>query len=257
MIKSLFLSLLLFGCNPAFAVIIVQSSGSTPAIDSTLLLTDEYFGATDTTPAVDETTSSITTVDDSMIVVMLTIANEDAAVFGNTTVSGGGLTWSNVIDQGDDYLATYYITTEIWAAQVTTGASITLDIDASMASGSSFGANMQYSIWSVENADTVSALASGVPAVTGSYSLTLSSAPASTSLVMAARGITAEVGTATTATEGTGWTELFDLPDTGSIITSFQGMERGGSTSDQVTWDVISSHATVTMNSTVAAEITQ
>lgn len=229
----------------------------TPAITSSLLLTDEYNSSANDDPAINETTSSITTVDDSLLVVMLTISNHAEAVNGTTTVSGGGLTWTKQVDQGSNYLSTYYITTEIWTAPVTTGASITLDIDSSAAAGSGFGGYLQYTIWSVENYDSVGATATSTFSANGSHSSTLSGAPATTSLVMAVRGITTGDSNNTSATQGSGWTELVDVNHTGTGLLSMQAQERDGSTSTSVSWAEISSHSTVTMGSTAALEITQ
>ncbi len=69
------------------------------------------------------------------------------------------MTWTRRVDFGMDYLSAYYSTTEIWTAPVTTGASITLDIDNSAAGDSAFGGHLQYTIMSVENYDATSATA--------------------------------------------------------------------------------------------------
>lgn len=248
------LILLALLASPAHGVTFIQTS--VLPIDSTLMLTDEYQGATSANPAINETTTSFTTEDDSLLVVVLTIANETNAVNGNTTVSGGGLTWTQRVDQGEDYLATYYHTTEIWTAPVTTGASTTLDVDNSAVAGSTFGALLQYTIWNVENYDATSATATGVFTDSGEEIITLSSAPATSSLVFAARGMTATSGNGTSATEGTGWTELMDVDHTVTGLSSLQAMDRTGSTSTSVTWAEISSFGTITMGAMVALEIT-
>lgn len=230
---------------------------ATPAIASTLLLTDEYLGSTSANPGINETTTSFTTSDDTLLVAMIGASNQTNALTGNLTVSGGSLTWTRRVTIGADYISTYYNTTEIWTAPVTTGASITLDIDSSVAAGSAFGAHLQYTIWEVENYDSTGATATGTFDASGSHSITLSASPATTSLVFAARSMIATVGNGTSATPGGGWTELMDVNHTNTGLLSLQAQERDGSTSTTVNWSEISSFTTITAGTSVALEVTQ
>ena len=126
----------------------------------------------------------------------------------------------------------------VFTAPVTTGTSMTISVDCG---------GVEANVYIVEviaftghnGASPIGAIISDAAMATdGSDSMTLSSSPAATSIVIAflGKGLNGTSGTAT-STHGTGWSEIYD---TGlSTCQYLQSQDRGNSTSSTVLWDDI------------------
>ena len=234
MIRLLILLLL---CSPVFAGQVINSyikypsSGGGP-LDLTALLSQE-FGVNGPTGAdpINWTTSSISTSADHMLIVMLFVQLNGTDLSNLTTVSGGSLTWNRVASQCQDN-GTYYSCLESWFADNASGGSMTIDIDATTAS-SSTRVTTTVAVFESENASTtVGGTIGGEITASGAFSMTLSSAPASSSYVLASRMV-ADGGTSSTATPGSGYTEQYDETE---AFGNFQTQYRTSSTSTTVDW---------------------
>lgn len=181
------------------------------------------------------TTSSFTPANNSLLLVIAYAsgANNDALQGSDITITdSAGLTWTT--RETTTTHPNYGYGIRAFTAPVTTGASMTLTLDAG-----AFDVHM----WRVEvyeytghnaaspvGATAVGSDADGDDALT----ITLSASPASSSEVIAAV-LVALGGTGVSVTVGTGWTEIFDSAEAG--WQNFQSQSRTGSTSTSVTWD--------------------
>lgn len=177
------------------------------------------------------TTNSFTPPDNSLLVVVATQLKQadSATAVQNATISGGGLTWTRRVYQG---AAGFYMTgLVIWTAPVTTGASMTVTVNAND------GDVSQISIQPIAytDYDSVGAtVANTVDAADGAFSLTLGSAPGFHDEVVAAISATNATGGHVRVDPGSGWTEVSDSGIAG--LAEMQVQYRKGSTSTSVAW---------------------
>ncbi len=184
---------------------------------------------------------------------------------GITTADGGfrgtdltvtdsvGLTWTSRAATTDSPAWSYGI--RIWTAPVTTGASMTVSIDAGAFSMEFYRlVIVDYTSTTTSVQTTTNSIVGSDADGDGAATITLPSAPATTSEVIAAAASAVASGNGT-ITVGTGWTELNDAFGAGWII--FQTQARTGSTSTSVTWDDLCVTATPSGATLAAYEIAE
>jgi hypothetical protein len=178
-------------------------------------------------------TASFTPPDDSLLVVAVEMMENSGTTdpTGDMTVAGGGWTYTPQVSIGGP--ASWSMGVKIWTAPVTTGASMTLTVDA----GARIAFHYSVAVVAYTGYDTGSPVgATGTfldeSTPDGAQAITLSGAPFATSEVLAVVGFDKEtVG----CTPGSGWTELYDVHAGGSGGAQIQ--IRTGSTSTSVDWD--------------------
>lgn len=184
---------------------------------------------------------SFTPQNNSLLVVVVTSLGHGTVNLANSSASGGGLTWTKRLSVGPSYMGgggggTYWITTEIWTAPVTTGSSMSVTAGIGP-TGGSFSHSIQ--CFSYTGYDTGSPIGVQVTrdnaADTGAVTINLPSAPASSSEVLAGRARCDNNSYDSSATPGSGWTELYDQVNTGGYE-GLQTQARTGSTSTSVSW---------------------
>ncbi|MGH9249157.1 MAG: hypothetical protein ACRD0W_06540 [Acidimicrobiales bacterium] len=183
----------------------------------------------------DFTTSSFTPPDNCLLVVAVATMRVTTAtdLTSSITCAGGGWTYTPRAGLGSN-TDVFSVSTRIFTAPVTTGASMTLTIGTG-------GINMQFYAVSVvaytgydtgtPTGATGSLLVESAGTPDGAQSFTLSGAPATDSEVFAA--ITLDKDAAGT-TPGAGWTEIHDVQAGGAG--GVQSQIRTGSTSTTVAW---------------------
>lgn len=187
-------------------------------------------------------TASITPSSGNFLAVFVLVQpNSSADVASATTISGGSLTYTARATQG---LPGTGSTTQAvcFTSTAAGGSAFTLTFDC--------GANnifwykwFVYEVAGGAVAAPTAATATGTlgtgssNSVDGADSITLSAAPASSSVVVAAIGVDAETDATNGASPDTGWTEDGQVvPTAGSFDGYAQAMQRGGSTSTAVSW---------------------
>jgi hypothetical protein len=190
------------------------------------------------TSVISVTSSAFTPSNNSFLVASVVVVNHHTP--GTITVSGGGLTWTRLHTfTSPNAPSDYRFVQEVWTAQVTTGASMTLTVAGTGTSDSSDHCRINLQVLGFTGHDVanpIGATASGSNLGAAAGTITLSAAPATNSIVLATRG-TADNGTVnSTATPGAGWTEAFDQATSGGYG-DLETMTRTGSTSTAVTWD--------------------
>lgn len=182
------------------------------------------------------TTNAFTPPDNSLLVVMVQ-AIENGGVdplLADLTISGGGLTFANQVQVSEDL--DFSDAVRIYTAPVVAGASMTLTMDCGTRSIGEYAVSVEactgHHPSSPVGATATGHATSGFSGPPDPVALTLSGAPAPTSLVFAAMGMCKAPNPGTT--QGAGWTELQDLNNTdwGGLQTQV----RGSSTSTSVDW---------------------
>jgi hypothetical protein len=178
--------------------------------------------------------ASFTPADNTKLVVRIgaqSIAG-DTLQGSDLTISGGSLTWTSQVAStthpgwgyGD----------RVYTAPVTTGASMTLTIDAGAFDIHDY--LVEVDEFTEAAAVFVGATASGSDADgDGAASITLSAAPAATSICLSYAQSASNGGTANTVTPGTSWSEISEIGV--NDYTTYQSQERTGSTSTSVDWN--------------------
>lgn len=203
------------------------------------------------------TSSSFTPTADRLLVLALYHVGPNAAtVAGTLSVSGGSLTWTRRTSRGLGPSLGYYGAHEIWTAPSgSSPSSMTLTISSAVTAGGD--SHMAISVSEVAGYDETSPIAqskTGAQASDGAETLTLDSAPDSTSVVIGSRGCSPNGGSTVNATPGAGWTELHD--ETTAGYTALQTQHRGSSTSTSVSWaDSFSAAGGVFFGALAAIEI--
>jgi hypothetical protein len=185
------------------------------------------------------TTSAFTPPSNSYLVVVVTIVENSGTTTdprSAMTVSGGGWSYTTAIDEVTSPTA-FPTATRMSVAVVGTGASMTLTVGASGRNITAYCVTVHaytgYDTSTPTGATGHTQQNGGFTGPPDPVSLTLSGAPASTSEVIAALGTDkAVVG----ATEGVGWTEVYDNMQNTSDDVGMQVQVRSGSTSTSVTW---------------------
>lgn len=167
-----------------------------------------------------------------LVAVVGTAYGGTSAVPNNITVAGGGLTWARQAAVSNS--SSNEAALQIWTARVATAQPLALTLDE--------GADNVYiymlQVRNYTNFDAISPF--GGSAVNTLLSqpagtMTLSSAPAASSEVIAARVHNASSGAYSSATPGSGWTELYDqYPFSG--VAGLEAQVRKNSTSSTVSW---------------------
>jgi hypothetical protein len=206
-------------------------------------------------------TTSFTPSDNVLLVLAVGFLVESAGDFSNDpplAVAGGSLTWTRRTHTEED-LGGYVATHQIWTAPVTTGASMTITVTDDISAATGDGIHGMWEVLEVSDyntGDPVGASASNTGLGNGAGALTLSGAPASSSLVLASRFYAPDGAESCNATPATGWTEISDLNHTNPGYSELQTQRRTGSTSTGVNWDDLSSgSAAAFVSHAVALEI--
>lgn len=169
------------------------------------------------------------------------------------TCTGGSLTWTRRL------IATtasngWPSQLELWTAPVTTGASMTITVDHASAT---MGGWLIHAI-AITGYDTGSPIGASATnnsfTTDGAASLTLSGAPASDSVVIAARLFQMDTAGGSSANPGSGFTEIYDTSV--NDWASMESQRRDGSTSTSVPWaDVDATGTTIATSVALAIEI--
>ncbi len=183
------------------------------------------------------TGASFTPSSSSFLVVSIVMVNNQAN--GNIVVSGGGLTWTRRSTfTSPNHPSGYEYAQEVWTAPVGTAAPMAITVASNGTSGSD-PARINLQVVDFTGYDTaapVGVTASGSNLGDGAATITLSAAPATSSVVVATRGTADMNSTNSLATPGTGWTEIFDQA-TSNGYGDMETMVRTGSNSTGVTWN--------------------
>lgn len=182
------------------------------------------------------TTGSFTPANSSLLVVVASaMQRDDTGMEGTdlTITDSAGLTWTSRAATTGSPAWSYGA--RLWTAPVTTGASMTVSVDC----GAFFIEIYRIEVYEYTDYDTTTPVGGTIVGTDadgdGAANIVLSSAPASTSEVIARATMVLNSGT-TTVAPGTGWTELFDISNATGFITS-QTQVRSGSTSTSVDWN--------------------
>ena len=203
------------------------------------------------------TTAQFTPPANSFLVAnVVTVDNQS---IGTQTLSGGGLTWTRQKTfTSPNKPSGYTFTQEVWTAPVSTSAPMSITVAGTGKSGSD-PARVNIQVLAFSNYNTaapIGATASGSSLGSGAATITLSSAPAASSIVVAARGVVDNNTLDSTATPGAGWTEVFDQATSGGYG-DLETMVRTGSTATGVTWNDMADPANASLfeSSAFALEI--
>ena len=204
------------------------------------------------------TSSSFTPPDNSLLVVITGIQN--FGTHGTVSVSGGGLTWTNRVDTGVQYLSAppyYYSVLQIWTAPVTTAAAMAVTVastDTSFLSDPSRVViqTIAYTGYDTSNPTGVATTSQNMG--DAAKTITFTSSPTVTSEVIAARYRQDNGTVSSTATPGSGWNEVYDEATSGGYG-DIELMARAGSTSQNITWDDLSDNAAASSWSTWGAAL--
>jgi hypothetical protein len=148
-----------------------------------------------------------------------------------TITDSAGLTWTSRAATTGSPAWSYGI--RVWTAPVTTGVSMTVTVDCGAFTVYAYRIEA-YDFTDYDTATPIGGTIVGTdPDGDGALALTLSAAPASSSIVMAHLATILNDADGT-ATEGSGWTELFDVSGGSFMVRETE--TRTGSTSDQVDW---------------------
>lgn len=187
--------------------------------------------------AADLVTGSFTPSNSSLLVAIGTAQKDGQAGSDRssalTITDSAGLTWTSRALAGST--ADYGMAIRVWTAPVTTGASMTVTLGC--------GANLTIakllSVFEYTGHDTSSPVgataSSAALALDGAVSLTLSGTPASTSGICGGAGRALNATGTTTATEGSGYTEIHDICTTDDAALQTQA-RLAGSTSTSFDW---------------------
>lgn len=195
----------------------------------------------------DATTGSFTPQSNSLLVVCITHTH-NTGVAHTMALSGGGWTFTERVTASSGG-PTYFGRTSIFTAPVGTAAAMTLTVNGS-SSGDDGAATFQVMSFTGYNtgSPTGATAIDTTLASSGENPMTLSGAPAASSVVVACRRFEAseaEDAQATADTSG-GWTEVYDAPALGGFAgyAGLQTQVRTGSTSDDVRWDEVNALGT-------------
>jgi hypothetical protein len=189
------------------------------------------------------TTTSFTPTADSLLVVAVypDCAASGQNILGSLTINDSvGLTWGSplVSVQDNSTSGTTSAAMAIWTAEVgSSPTSMTVTFD----DGAIDVFCYSYSIVDLTGYDTgtpVGATGSQfefVQAAADAWSWSLSGAPATTSIVFAAVGVSLNSGSAMAVTEGAGWSEIHDVVSSVPNL-NIQSQQRSSSTSTTVAW---------------------
>jgi len=202
------------------------------------------------------TTASFTPANNSILVVVVDSATTSANPFSAgmpLTISGGGLTWTQIVGIRSDP-TNWNAGATAYYAQVTTGASMTITIGGLPVDSN--GAT-QYSVFNQTGHNTgapigATASATLIGAASSPQNITLSGAPASTSYVFGSRSCISAVGGGT-ATPGSGFTELYNDPGNGVCAADLE--YQTGTTSTTVGWATFINGDTAEESSMIGFEI--
>ena len=189
------------------------------------------------------TTGSFTPSANSLLVVACyanTAATGNNVVGTLTITDSAGLSWTSGVSVGDS--TTTGVTSygmRIWTAPVGgSPASMTVTLDCGAIDVFCYSVSI-FDLTGYDTGAPTGATASGFQApaaAANAWTITLSGAPATTSIVVAAVGVDLNSGSGMAVTVGTGWTEIHDV--TSSVPNeNLQTQYRGSSTSTSVTWD--------------------
>jgi hypothetical protein len=251
--KSVFFSLamsVLFACSLSFP------SFALAALSQTNLL--DQVDAVNTVGSISVTSGSFTPPDNSLIVLHVGLVSFNGDVTGGLSVSGGGLTWTRRAGPNGANIGSYFGVHEIWTAPVTTGASMTINITNSHTNddGVSVALVQVVSFTGYNTGTPVGGIASATNITNpeDADTITLNATPDTNSIVTASRYFNSDTEDST-ATEGAGWTEVYDHI-TGLGYGALEMEVRGSSVSTSVSWaDLVDSAYTAWGMSRLAIEI--
>lgn len=177
-----------------------------------------------------------------MLVAIAEFDSENVPLTGNTSMSGGGLTWTKRAFVSHNNVGfSWGACVVIFTAPVTTGASMTVTASCT-GGGASLHCNLH--VFDATGYDTSTPVdtitASNTAFANGAMSMSLSSAPPSTGLVIAARAVVPAGTDLNPATPGASYTELYDT-NSEAGYGGLQSEYRTGSTSTTVDWVTVGS----------------
>ena len=202
----------------------------TAPVSRTSLFSANSFEGHGTTAFV---TGSFTPAHNSLLMVVVgTSYSGSSSDPANLTVSGGGLAWTRQLITSNTSANESAV--QIWSAEVTSAVPMTLTIDNGPDNVYLYMVHVRnYTGYNPASMFGASVVNKTLSPPTGT--MTLSAAPAATSEVLAARVHNASSGTTTSATPGSGWTEVFDsYPFPG--VSGLESQARSNSTSQTVAW---------------------
>lgn len=208
---------------------------------------------------VSATSASFTPQASSLLVLTVALHMTGNDPGTNTSVSGGGLTWTRATTQ-ESSSAIYYGVIEIWTAPVG-GSPAAMTITVTNPATELYGvAHVFFQVSSFTGYDTgtpVGTAGGGIPTAGGAYSFDLPASPASTSVVIAGRFWFPGASVDSTATPGSGWTEVYDYPTPTYGYGDLETEVRGSSTSTTVSWVNLNDNAAAVyfIAATAGAEI--
>jgi hypothetical protein len=189
------------------------------------------FRTTDTTAAY--TTASFTPPNRSLLVAVISGGVPDGSADSAFTITDTQfLKWTRRATARDSEAKV-----EIWTAPVLTGAAMTVTVDHASTLGQTTVQIVAYEGYDMANPIGASVVSTTI-AFDGAVSLTLPTAPESTSYVLAAYGHST-AGSGNSVSPGAGWTEICDTNDSSSTSQGWGGLQvqhRTGSTSATVAW---------------------
>ncbi len=188
------------------------------------------------------TTSSFTPPSNSLLVVTVGAMgdNSTADIASCLTISDSqGLTWTSRVASSNTN--SWAIGARTWTAPVTTGTSMTVTTSCGGTNIYTYKVRVTPYTGYNTSSPTGGTASDGNGPGDGSFTITLSGSPASTSEVLASIFIDRDNGTAHNVTPGTGWTEISDDSNNSDVMES---QVRTGSTSTSVTWNDVQQQPT-------------
>lgn len=188
----------------------------------------------DTSGGFSVASSAFTPSDNSLIVACIGWIHNDS--LATPTVSGGSLTWTERILSSGGNGSGYNWRVGIWTAPVTTGASMTVtiaDATTSITDGKAWFSIFDYTGYNTTT-PTGGKIAGDI-GENGAGTLTLDAAPESGDVTVAIRVFVPAGGSNTTATPGSGWTEIHEVSGTAGYG-NIETQQRISSTSTTVEW---------------------
>lgn len=189
-----------------------------------------------------------------LVAVFSGIELSGAVNLNNVTISGGSLTWTQRQAFQSSYATgSYAVYLKVWTAPVGgSPGSMAVTVNYPSIADQTGQMLALFEVDGYDGASPIGASISGTNLGSGAVNLTLSSAPAASSIVLAYCANAPSSGSLT-ATPATGWTEHYDAAQDG--VSHFQTQSRGGSTSTAVQWDDVAVGGTVYGDDSIAGAI--
>lgn len=203
--------------------------------------------------------AAFTSVNNSLLVAFVEVgidtSSGNLSAASGWTAAGGGLTWTNQVSATDNHKGNWPTGCAIFTAPVTTGASTTLTVSGLGTTGTTYVRFRVNYATGYNTSTPTGATASNTNIGSGAISLTLSGAPAASSIVFAGIGDQNSNGTQTGITAGSGWTVLNAYEDLNSNFSIDASQYNTGTTSTNVPWQAACAGDTIWTQAAIALEI--